>query len=125
MKMTEGTASEQKRILQMVAEGKITAEEGAKLIQVVTDSERAVSGTQRVGSGAKFIRIRVYDGRTGRAKVNVNVPLALAELALKFIPSEYEVDAKQVLAAIRSSGTGKILEAEDDASEQRVEIVIE
>lgn len=123
--MTEGAVSEQQRILQMVAEGKLTAEEGAKLIEAVGESERAAAEAQGAGPGARFIRIRVYDGHTGKPKVSANVPIALADLALRFIPREYEVDTKAVLAALRSSGAGKILEVEDEDSGHRVEIVIE
>jgi hypothetical protein len=123
--MTEGTVDERKRILQMVAEGKLSADEGTKLLEAVAGSERAGAAAQAAGAGARFVRIRVYDAATGKVKVNANFPVALAAIAMRFVPKEYSVNAEEVFAALRSVSSGKILEVNDEESGQRVEIVVE
>lgn len=95
---------DKKRIMDMVKEGKITAEEAIRLLEAM-DSGRpqtaapsagyayAVATTPPPPKGlAKMIRI-VVDGED--VKVKVNVPAALARFASNFIPPE----AKQQLNA--------------------------
>ncbi len=66
---------------------------------------------------------------TGKAKVSVNVPLALANVALRFVPAEtfanIGVDPREIVEALRTAGQGKIIEAIDEDERQRVEITIE
>lgn len=95
---------DKKRIMDMVKEGKITAEEAIRLLEAM-DAGRpqtaapsagyayAVATTPPPPKGlAKMIRI-VVDGED--VKVKVNVPAALARFASNFIPPE----AKQQLSA--------------------------
>lgn len=94
---------DKKRIMDMVKEGKITAEEAIRLLEAM-DSGRpttapgagyayAVATTPPPPKGiARMIRI-VVDGED--VKVKVNVPAALARFASNFIPPE----AKQQLSA--------------------------
>jgi len=103
-----------KRILEMVSEGKITAEEGARLIEALESGDKSSTAGARAGK-AKFIRIKVNtsDGDS----VNVNVPLALARIALRFVPKEAraelqekDIDLDEVVEAILNGAEGNIVD---------------
>ncbi len=65
-------SEEKKKILQMVAEGKLTPEEADRLL----DALKEASGRKR------FLRIRVYDkNQSDKPKVKVNIPIAVLKLA--------------------------------------------
>ncbi len=73
------TIEERMKILKMIEDSKITAEEGAKLLAALADSRRTQPlPTASAGAGsAKWFRVRVTDVATGKTRVNVNLPIAL------------------------------------------------
>lgn len=84
------------RVLEMVSEGKITPEEGEKLLSAI-GTEAPVKKTGRKNSMLR-VRVDVKDpDKKEQACVNVNVPLTLAKKAvglMSFIPK----DTKKELA---------------------------
>lgn len=103
-----------KRILSMVSEGKITADEGTRLIQALEADEKSSTAVAKTGKG-KFIRIKVNSGDGD--VVNVNIPLALARIALRFIPKEAKTELEdkninldEVVEAILSGAEGNIVD---------------
>ncbi|NTU54770.1 MAG: hypothetical protein HGA79_00795, partial [Anaerolineales bacterium] len=78
---------------------------------------------------AKWLRIRVTDTRSGRSKASVQIPLALVDAGLKigahFAPEVEGVDMSNVMEAMRSGMTGKIIDVTDDEDGEHVEIYIE
>lgn len=121
------TTEERMKILKMIDEGKITAEEGAKLLSTLGDSRK---NQQRVSlrkpGGARWLRVRVTDMRTGRAKATVNLPLGLVDAGLN-IASQYAPDIAfdQLLEAINEGAEGKIIDVMDEEDGEHVEIFIE
>ncbi|HRQ24996.1 MAG TPA: hypothetical protein PLF42_16330, partial [Anaerolineales bacterium] len=71
------------KILKLIEEGKISAEEGAKLLSALSDSSRGIPAPPRPpgvpGGPARWLRVRVTDTRTGRSKASVQIPLALVD----------------------------------------------
>jgi hypothetical protein len=120
-------SEERARILQMVSEGKITAEEGARLIGALR-SGSASPQEPRAGT-ARWFRVRVTDMATGRTKVNVNLPLTLVKAGLKmgarFAPDMEELDWNELVTAIQEGASGKIVEVEDEEDGERVEVYVE
>ena len=59
----------------------------------------------------------------------MNLPLSLVDFGLKlgarFVPEEYGFDVDEVRQAIRSGMVGKIIEVDDGADGERVEIIVE
>ncbi|MEW6725023.1 MAG: hypothetical protein AB1331_09015 [Bacillota bacterium] len=114
---------ERKQVLQMLQEGKITAEEAEKLLNAV-EPEAPVAGRE-----AKWFRIRVFEQGTGKTKVNVNLPVSLLDLAMKFVPKHAVdiegLDIRAILDEIKKGAMGKIVEVEDEDEGVRVEIVVE
>lgn len=83
-----------------------------------------------MSSTGRSLRVRVTDLKTGKSKVNVNVPMAMVSLGLKmgakFAPSELEgVDLEQIRLALESGGVGQIVDVEDEEKAEHVEVFVE
>ncbi len=128
------TVEERMKILRMVEAGTITAEEGAKLLAALEQSRKRERQASRqapegpAGASARWVRIRVTDEKTGRAKVNINLPIGLVNLGLKvgarFVPDTAELNMEELRQALFSGQLGKIIEAVGEDGE-RVEIFLE
>ena len=120
-------SEERARILQMISEGKITAQEGAKLLNALRGASTSPQGTQ--AGTARWFRVRVTDMATGRTKVNVNLPLSLVKAGMKmgahFAPDMEELDWEELVVAIQEGAAGKIVEVEDEEDGERVEVYVE
>ena len=117
---------ERMQILRMLEAGQITAQEAAKLLEALEASTR---GQAERSEGANWFRVRVTDTRTGRAKVNVNIPMGLVNLGLKigarFAPDVEDLDFEEVIETIRSGVQGRVVDVEDEEEGERVEIFVE
>ena len=74
--------------------------------------------------------MRVTDLKTGRRKVNVNIPLGLVDVGLKmgakFAPAGVEgLDVNQIMAALKNGGEGKVVDVENEEDGEHVEVFIE
>jgi len=123
-------SNERLKILQMLEEGNITAEEATTLLRALEGMRRAVSGVASLGGENRFLRIQVTDLASGSAKVNVTIPLGLVSAGLRmaerFAPEEFEGFDMQELRDLITSGTvGKIVEVVDAEDNERVEIYVE
>ena len=118
---------ERMKILKMIEEGKISAEEGAKLLAALSAGRSAPS--PYMASGARWLRVRVTDLKSGRAKATVQIPISLMEAGMKigahFAPEVAGVDMNEVMSALRAGMTGKIIDAMDEEDGEHVEIYVE
>lgn len=123
------TSEERMRILQMVAEGKISSEDGVRLLEALRVGENAEKRPYTLQSQPRWFRVRVTDLDTGRDKVNINIPIGLVNVGLKmgarFVGDVEGVNFDELAAAVQSGQTGKILEADDLEDGERVEIFVE
>jgi hypothetical protein len=121
------TTEERMQILKMIESGQITAEEGAKLLAVLSKVSEPQAGPP--GSEPKWFRVRVTDLETGRQKVSVNIPIGLVDVGIKmgarFAPEAEGVDFEQVITAIRSGMQGKVIDVLDEEDSERVEVFVE
>jgi hypothetical protein len=123
------TSEERMKILQMIQDGKISAEDGAKLLAAI--SEKQTSRKARALSRSKesrYMRVRVTDVTTGKTKVSVNLPLGLVDaglnIASNFMPDMGVDAAEEISSAISEGLTGKIVDVMDEDGEH-IEIYIE
>jgi hypothetical protein len=120
-------SEERSRILQMISQGKITAEEGVRLLNALREASPAPSPIA-VGA-ARWFRVRVTDMATGRVKVNVNLPLSLVKAGMKmgarFSPEIDELNWEELATAIQEGTSGKIVDVEDQDDGERVEVYVE
>ena len=125
------SVEERMKILKMIEEGKISAEEGAKLLAALAEGRRGPLNPAAPGKPGtpRTLRIRVTDIGSGRSKASVQIPLALVDAGMKigahFAPEVEGVDMSNVIDAMRSGMTGKIIDVIDDDDGEHVEIYIE
>jgi len=124
------TSEERMKILKMISDGKITAEEGSRLISAISQrSEKEIKSAKRSLSN-QMLRVRVTDMSTGKTKVNVNVPMKLVDaglnIAAQFTP---EMENAQMMEAVKEALaeniSGKIVDVVDEEDQEHVEIFIE
>ena len=121
------TTEERMKILKMIEEGKLNAEEGAKLLAALASANRPLGGLS--ASDAKWLRVRVTEVNTGRSKATVQIPISLMEAGMKigahFAPEIDGVNMDQLMEALRTGMTGKIIDVVDDEDGEHVEIFVE
>jgi hypothetical protein len=127
------TSDERLRILKMVEQGKISAEDGSRLLDALSVADRrrsqAASTAGAAAGSARWLRVRVTDARTGRNKVNVTIPMGLVDVGLKmgarFAPEMEGFDLTQLAEMVKSGATGKLVEVQDREDGELVEIFVE
>ena len=122
------TSEERMRILKMVEEKQITAEEAARLLEALRTAGAGATPRDEPGR-ARWLRVRVTDRATGKSKVNVNLPVGLIDVGLKmgarFAPEMAGMDMNAIHVAIKEGMQGKIVEIDDENDNERVEIFVE
>lgn len=119
------------RVLQLVAEGRLTADEAAPLLDAL--ESKAGGPTEQPGGAvpgqpgssdapASAVRIEVSDG--GRKVINLRVPLALGRSAINGVPGLSEATSERIKEAIQAGIKGPILDV-DDEDGSGVRVVIE
>jgi len=149
--MTEETM----KVLQMIEEGKITAEEGAQLLESLRDQDEAKDMDADTGGTAendaygrsisrderkrqagrirgKKLRIQVMDRDTGKVNVNLKIPLRLAKLADKFIPKDAKqemrdqgIDLSEIIDNIGDDEDGTLVDVTDEEKGEHLRIYVE
>lgn len=121
------SGEERMRILKMIADKQITAEEGARLLEAL----RAGSGgaSREEAGRARWLRVKVTDRHSNRIKLNVTVPIGLVDVGIKmgarFAPEIGGMDTGVIQDAIREGVQGRIVSFDDEEDGERVEIFVE
>lgn len=127
------TSEERMRILKLIQEGKVTADEGAKLLAALSSSaskpRKPRPPSSAVGKQPRWFRVRVTDMTTGKTKTSVNIPLGLMEWGLQigaqYAPDLGGLDSEQLMEMLQSGAMGKIVDVIDEEDGEHVEIFIE
>lgn len=124
----EQSREERLEILRLLEGGTITVEEAATLLDALDRSSPSLetNGTTAPRAAARQLRIRVTDSASGRAVVNIAVPLGLIksglDIAGHFIPAHLlKTDA--VRQSLSDGFHGALVDVDDGG--QRVEIIAE
>ncbi|MCS6840632.1 MAG: hypothetical protein NZ699_16970 [Roseiflexus sp.] len=119
------TTDDRLRILRMIEQGQISAEEGARLLEAITDHRART----RVEARARSLRVVVTDLHSRRQKINVTIPASLVSVGLKLgarlFPRDASVTNDDVLRAIERDTPGRIFELQDLEEGERIEIFVE
>lgn len=130
-------SEERKKILNMVAEGKLTPEEADRLLGALKETQEK----------ARFFHVRVYNQDRTKPRVKVDIPVSVLKLASKIgtafkgmVPegSKVNVHGKElsldeftpemidkILAEISEGGKYTLVEVEDEEKDEFVEVYIE
>lgn len=112
---------ERMKILSMLSEGRITAEEAAQLLEALS------SGRSSSKARPQWLRIRITEN--GREKVKVNIPLSLARMGIAMLPDSamVQINAKGIdlhrLLDEELPAAGKIVDIED--GDNAVQVYVE
>jgi DUF4097 and DUF4098 domain-containing protein YvlB len=116
--------NERQRILKLLEDKKITAEEASSLLDAL--------GEESGNHSAKVLKVKVYDKSTGKAEVNVTLPISLVRWGLQFMPeearaklNEHSIDFDRISDALQHDFVGKLIEVDDGKDHERVEIYLE
>ena len=122
------------RVLQLVAEGRLTAEEAGPILSAL--DQRPAAGPTGAGAGAepdagigadirgnaRWARIEVRE--SGRRVVDLRVPISLGRFALSRVPGLSREQISEVEDAVTSGARGPILDVQDPDGDG-VRIVLE
>lgn len=122
------TPDERMKILHMLEQGKLSAEEAARLLKALSKGKPAKRSSDSEGP-AQWLRVRVTDLDGGRTSVNVNLPISLVNVGLRlgsnWIPDMEAIDLQELSEALESGMSGKIVDVVDEDEGHRVEIYLE
>lgn len=126
------TLEERLKVLQMLKDNKISVDEAAELLKTLEKSEPVGTSSEPCAPNAqrgKWMRIAVTDVGSGKAKVNLKLPLGVVKAGLKlgakFSPELQEMDSAKLMEAIQDGGIGKIIDVDDAEDHEHVEIFID
>ena len=125
-------SEERKKILSLVEEGTISADEAVEMINAVDEAEKKEQPAEQALScrtdGLQWIHIKVIDDDD---KVNVRLPLGLIRVASSFIPYEAQkqmeeqgVNLTDLMRMVEEGGPGNLIEIEESGG-AHVEISVE
>jgi len=126
------------RVLNLVAEGRLTADEAAPILDALSSQGAGSSEAQpaepapaapppppapgSTGNSPRFARIQVMEG--GRRVVDIRIPTSLGRFALGRVPGLSGEQIGELQRAISSGLVGPLLEVEDTDGDG-VRIVLE
>lgn len=124
-------SDERKMVLNMLEEGKITADEAAKLLETLekTRPESKKASSKHSKNQGKFFRIRITDTGSGKARANIRFPLSVVGMGEKFgahfTPKIDGIGNEELMQAVKSGEMGKVIDFIDEEDGEHIEIFIE
>jgi len=122
------TSEERMKILKMIEEGKLSVEEGTRLLVSLAKHNQPSSlpTAQKPGDHARWLRVRVTDAKSGKNKATVNLPIGMVDVGLN-IAAQYapEVAFDELRESITAGAQGKIIEVFNEEDGEHIEIFIE
>jgi hypothetical protein len=113
-------------VLRLVAEGRLSPDEAAPLIEALSNgpgeqmpgaasaARPAEAPSPPPGSKGDTRRLRIRVTERGRQVVNLQIPLAFADTALRMVPGLSDNHGNRIRDAIASRTAGTILDVEDE-----------
>ena len=121
---------ERLKILEMLENGKIGAEEASALLRALEGGgQQRASRSVELGADSRYLHVHVTNLETGAEKVNVTIPIGLVKVGLRmaerFAPDFEDLDMAELEQVIASGMTGKLVEVTDTDDGERVEVYVE
>ncbi|MGC9468084.1 MAG: SHOCT-like domain-containing protein [Anaerolineae bacterium] len=116
---------ERKKILEMVQQGTIGADDAAQLLDALRDQEESARQHRR---RPRWVRIRVTDMNEDRVRVNLTLPVGLVRAGLRAggsIAGVEGLDTAGLEEMLDRGEVGHLLDVRDEADGERVEIFVE
>jgi hypothetical protein len=129
------STEERMRILMMIQEGKISAAEGAQLIEALDELQEPAKPTAPTGPGIstgkkpRYLRVLITDTDSGKTRVNVRLPVSLINsgmrMGARFAPEIEGLDMEDLNAWMNSGEIGQIVDIFDEEDGEHVEVFLE
>jgi hypothetical protein len=129
------STEERMRILMMIQEGKISAGEGARLIEALDDLSEPTppsppaSTSASSGKKPRYLRVLITDTDTGKTRVNVRLPVSLVNsgmrMGARFAPEIEGLNMEDLNAWMNSGEVGQIVDIFDDEDGEHIEVFLE
>ncbi len=133
------TQEERIKILTMLQEGVINADQAARLLEALSSAgsvqksapagPAAISDTAKAPRLGKFFRVRVTDTDSGKTRVNIRLPIGLVgaglKMGMKFSPEIEGIDPGTLTDFLESGEIGQIVDVFDEEDGEHVEVFIE
>jgi hypothetical protein len=128
------STEERMRILMMIQEGKISAAEGAQLIEALDDISEPTRPTPPMssvsgGKKPRYLRVLITDTDSGKTRVNVRLPVSLVNsgirMGARFAPEIEGLDSEDLNAWLNSGEMGQIVDIFDEEDGEHVEVFLE
>jgi hypothetical protein len=129
------STEERMRILMMIQEGKISASEGAQLIEALDELQEPAKPTpattpgMSTGRKPRYLRVLITDTDSGKTRVNVRLPVSLINsgmrMGAKFAPEIEGLNMEDLNAWMNSGEVGQIVDIYDDEDGEHVEVFLE
>ena len=136
--------SERQEILELLAKGKINADEAAELLSSVSEKvAESIPEPQKAaapmppeapimetdGKNPTWFKVRVRNLETGKNKVTVNIPLKMVNFGLKlgkhFAPELEGLDYQELVGMMKTMDAGMLVEVEDEEDNEHVQVFVE
>jgi hypothetical protein len=129
------TSEERIRILNMVQEGKISAEEGSKLLAALDLNSQPAPAPRRPDAPApsdqpgRWFRVKITNTLNDKTRVNVRLPVSLIKVGMKmgakFSPEVEKIDMDQLSEFISTGEIGQMVDIYDEEDGDHIEVFIE
>ena len=124
-------AEERLRVLKMIQNGQITANDGARLLENLREHERDQVEEERQPASqeqhSRLFHIRVTDLKTGQQKIDMRIPWGLVNVGVNMGArfARKEIKMEEFITAVRAGAMGKIMELVDEDDGELIEIFVE
>lgn len=125
------TSEERLKILNLVQQGKITPQEGIRLLEALDKSQppQSLFPQSFSSGGPRWLRVRITDTATGKTRVNVRLPVTVLNAGVKmgarFSPELGRERMGEILNAVRAGEIGQVLDVYNDEDGEHVEVLLE
>ena len=120
---------ERMKILEMIESGKISADEGASLLDAFSARKSNHATLPDPNREPRWFKVRVTDTVTGKSKALVSIPFSLMDWGLKvgaqFTPEVSDIDLSELRDVLHSDLEGKLIDVVDEDDGEHVEIFVE
>ncbi len=125
---------ERLKILEMVRDGKLTAEQGIQLLEALKSANPPESAVPPQPPALparhpRWFRVTVTDMRNGKLRVNVRLPVNVLTAGIKmgarFSTDVEGLDMNQLMEMARSGEIGRIVDIINEENGEHVEVFLE
>ena len=122
---TRRMQDERRKILEMVQQGTINADEAARLLDALRTQEESAN---RARHRPRWVRIRVTDTEDNKVRVNLTLPVGLVRAGLRAggsIAGVHGLDTAGLEEMLDRGETGHLLDLHDAGDSEHIEIFVE